>query len=510
MKSHLKELRVKIVLAMVSTVAVLLFAMTVFVCAVTYNSQVDNVYENLESIVAEASQNPIRYIEEGGSSGPNAPNNVAPYELNDDAQASSIPMALYYVNNIAGQDIVMALQGANAVIDGDHLFDYLTDAITSGSHRGQIPNSNLVFVCGKPASGMIVGFAQTNAFDIALNLAFSFGLADVLVIFAFFIFGLVFSKWAVKPIAEAWLAQRRFIADASHELKTPLSVMAADTSLLLRNPTSSVASQSHLVESIEDEITNLSGLVDEMLFLAQSEEASKDDEGAFAVMDFSKLVERNALQFDSVAYDRGIEFDIDVCNDIRILGNEAKITRLVRTLLDNAFKYAAIPSTQKVPSAQKSKEASSAASEGEDEHNVAAQGIDGVNPSISGCPDATDANMPVVGVSLKAQDSNAVLSVSNTGPDIAKEDLPHIFERFYRADKARTRTDTVTGNDTSCAKGPDRAGDPSHGARAFSEKGGYGLGLAIAYEIAQSHNAGLSVTSENGKTVFTFKAPCAS
>lgn len=507
MKSHLKRLRVKIVLAMVATVTVLLFAMTVFVCAITYGSQNDNVYESLENIVAEASQNPIRYIEEGSL---NNPNNVAPYELSDDARTPSIPIALYYVSNIAGQDIVMALQGANAVIDDDYLFGYLSEAISSGAHRGQIPNTDLVFVCGRPNSGMIVGFAQTNAFDIALNLAFSFGLADVLVIFAFFIFGLIFSKWAVKPIADTWLAQRRFVADASHELKTPLSVMAADTSLLLRNPTSSVASQSHLIESIEDEISNLSGLVDEMLFLAQSEESAKDAGNAFAPMDLSKLVERNALQFDSVAYDRGVEFDIDVCSNIRILGDEAKITRLVRTLLDNAFKYADAADCADVGEGWECKVASSLSPDGEEGRDVGKRsGLSGRGDALcmSECRGGADAGVPKVAVSLKTRGADAVLSVSNTGQDIPDEDLPHIFERFYRADKARTRTGAAAGKDAG-AQGSAQAQDLNPDTRAFSDRGGYGLGLAIAYEIAQSHNADLSVTSGNGKTVFTFKTPC--
>ena len=174
-------------------------------------------------------------------------------------------------------------------------------------------------------------------------------------------------------------------------------------------------------------------LVLDMLVLAQPQNAEDGSSPARTTVDLSSLVERAILQFEAVAFERGVLMEDAVEPDISLEGDQTALQRLVGTLVDNASKYAPAQTT--------------------------------------------------VTVSLAKEDSGAVLSVHNEGDPISPEDLPHVFDRFYRADKSR-----------------DRSG--KEGSRSF------GLGLAIARKIAEEHGGTLSVTStKEAGTTFSARFP---
>lgn len=234
------------------------------------------------------------------------------------------------------------------------------------------------------------------------------------------------SNWALKPVEHAWEQQRRFVADASHELKTPLAVILANTQILQKHAGVSEDAM-RWVESTADEAEHMKVLVQDLLQLARADETVAG--GSQSAMrkepiDLSELVETSALEFDAIAFERGCMIDARVDEKISITGDPEWIERLVRILIDNACKYAERDTT--------------------------------------------------VDVTLAKTGSHATLSVHNAGNPIDAEDLPHVFERFYRSDKARSR----------------------------EGEGGFGLGLAIAKGIADAHGAEISVTSaeEQGTT----------
>lgn len=296
--------------------------------------------------------------------------------------------------------------------------------------RGRVDQLNLYYKVHAFDDGYLLVVASGNYIDRAMYSLFTTVGSVVAALFLCLLaLIIVLSRWVVKPVERAWNQQRQFIADASHELKTPLSVIRANDSLIMADPTATVASQMQWIESTETEATIMQDLVNDMLFLAKSE--NTQSEVVKSVVDFSTVVQGAELQFESVAFERGVLIESSIAEGIQITGEEKSLNRLVGTLMDNACKYA---------------------QEG-----------------------------GRVAVKLKRVASHCALSVTNTGDPIPAEDLPHVFDRFYRSDKARTR-----------------------------EQGGFGLGLAIAKSIVEEHRGNIEVTSSQGEgTTFTVTLPLA-
>ncbi len=244
---------------------------------------------------------------------------------------------------------------------------------------------------------------------------------------AFFLISWFLAKLSLRPVERAWDQQRQFVADASHELKTPITVILANTSILLSHPQDPVQLQRKWIDYIQDEAGRMKALVDDLLFLAKSDAQRLPLHPTLVRLD--QLVTGSLLPFESVAFERSVTLSDQIAPDLTIEGDETQLRRLVVILLDNAVKYAG-------------------------EHGT-------------------------VTVTLDAPQGRPCLSVHNTGPAIPPEHLPHLFERFYRADSARDRT-----------------------------QGGYGLGLAIAKSIVEAHTARISVTSSpQAGTTFTVSFP---
>ena len=223
------------------------------------------------------------------------------------------------------------------------------------------------------------------------------------------------TKWIIKPVEESFEKQKQFIADASHELKTPLAVIMASSEALESNP-----EETKWLENIKTESERMNKLISDLLELAKSE--AVDDKSEFAAGNLSKTVEKSVLTFEGLMFEKGIALDYSIDDNIELEMNEFKIQQLVSILVDNAIKHCEKGGT--------------------------------------------------ISVGLK-KSKDVVLTVSNTGEGIPKGEEEKIFERFYRADDSRNRNENR-----------------------------YGLGLAIAKNIAASHNAEISASSENGITTF--------
>ena len=239
---------------------------------------------------------------------------------------------------------------------------------------------------------------------------------------AIFFISSYLSKLAVRPVVKAWKHQQLFVADASHELKTPLTVILANNNILISHVNDTAANQKKWLDSTGEEAEHMRKLIDNMLFLAQGDAGQTP---AIQIpVHFSELAWSVLLQFEPIAYEKQIELDSDIQPGLYIKGDTTQLKQLIHIFLDNGCKYAG-------------------------QHGQ-------------------------VFLRLFSQQNNVLLCVRNTGAVIPKEELPHIFERFYRSDKARVR------------------------------EGGFGLGLAIAKSITESHSGTISVesTPETG-TKFT-------
>ena len=263
-------------------------------------------------------------------------------------------------------------------------------------------------------------------------------LVGALALGGFFVISLMLSGLALKPAEEAWEQQRRFVADASHERKTPLTVILTNTGILLAHSGDTIAQQQKWVEYIRDEAQRMRALVEDLLFLAKSD-AGKETSPVTAPVDVSELTWSALLPFEPVAFEQGVEMESEIADQLTVQGNADQLTvqgnadqlrRLVAILLDNAVKYAGNGGRVKL-------------------------------------------------VLSRPERGGVCLTVHNTGPAIPPEHLPHLFERFYRADDSRART-----------------------------SGGYGLGLAIAKRIVDGHGGSITVSSrEDAGTDFTVRLP---
>lgn len=241
------------------------------------------------------------------------------------------------------------------------------------------------------------------------------------------------ASMCLKPVEKAWEQQKNFIADASHELKTPLTVIITNNGILQSHKDESVESQMQWINSTGEEASHMRELVEKLLLLAKTDNMSRKN--MFENVNLSDIAMQSALQFEPVAFEKGVTLVTDIEKDIYVKGEAVALNQIVHILLDNAVKYAGIGG-EAVLSLKKRRAY----------HLKKFIGYD------------------------------IYLSAKNTGTPIPQEDIPHIFERFYRSDKART------------------AG------------GGYGLGLSICKNLASLHGADIDVTSDNvNGTVFTVR-----
>lgn len=343
-----------------------------------------------------------------------------------------IPVALFSMS--ADGDMTALGRYNTASISQDVLEQAAQQLAGADEGFGSLSDLGLFYVKRQAGGVMYLAFADMGSASGWRSLAATLGVVEVAALAVFFVISLFFSRWALRPVARAWTQQRRFVADASHDLKTPLTVILANTSIALEHPERSVASQSQWLESTQHEAEAMQSLVGDLLALAKmDEEEAAAQSGAarpaFEEVDLSDVLEGEMLQFESVAFERGVKLESQVEPGIELQGNEQRLRRLAGTLIDNACKYV----------------------------------DDG----------------GAVDVSLSRSGKQAKLAVRNTGAPISPEDLPHVFDRFYRADKART-----------------------------GGAGGHGLGLAIARAIAEEHGGTLTVSSTQAEgTVFTATLP---
>ena len=319
-----------------------------------------------------------------------------------------------------------------AQLTEDQLEDTIAKVLKSGQSSGHIADQHIQWQSTSNSDGTTtIALVETSILDEA----FSRQLVSAAVIISSALAALLLitwylTKWMLKPVQEAWTSQRRFVADASHELKTPLAVILANSQILQADKSLPEDSR-RWVDSTADEAQQMASLVNDLLTLARADEngAAAKDKMPQETLDFSDIVDNVALEFDAMAFERGCELESTIEPGLKVKGDAQSLKRLAKILVDNATKYAA--------------------------------------------------KGTAVTLNLKDDSGHAVLSVNNLGTPIDPEDLPHVFERFYRSDKARTR-----------------------------ETGGFGLGLAIAQSIAQTHGGTIEVASdkEHG-TTFTVRLP---
>ncbi|MBO4862906.1 MAG: HAMP domain-containing histidine kinase [Eubacterium sp.] len=252
-----------------------------------------------------------------------------------------------------------------------------------------LPDYHLRYAVHREGSDTYIAYVDQTENDSTLaDLIKNAILISLAVIIVMFILSLFLSKRVLHPVEKAWEDQKRFVADASHELKTPLAVVLSNTDMVIKSKDKNSEKNMKRLDNIKNESDRMKELVSELLEVARGDLSNK--ELIREDVNLSELTEDIILVWDPICYEADRTLENDIEEDLHITGDPSKLRRLIDILIDNAIKYSFEKST--------------------------------------------------ISVSLKKSSKHINLVVTNKGTPLSEDECRKIFERFYRADKSREST----------------------------------------------------------------------
>ena len=290
----------------------------------------------------------------------------------------------YFTLQIEADGTVSAFGGGYYDLsDGKFLQDLADKVMAAGGDTGVLEEYNLRFCRLPTPMGERLVFSDISSERATLDsLVRTCLLIGSLSFLAFLGLSLLLARWAVRPVERAWQQQRQFVADASHELKTPLAVITTNAELL--QGTQEAGPASHILSTARQ----MRQLMEGLLELARADGGAS--ETPMARVDWSALVEEALLPFEPVFFERGLTLTPRVQPGLAVWGRADQLRQAVDILLDNAQKYAVSPSAVYLH-------------------------LDRVNHN------------------------RCLLMVENRADPLSRQELEDIFKRFYRTDRARSR-----------------------------------------------------------------------
>lgn len=258
---------------------------------------------------------------------------------------------------------------------------------------------------------------EAQAREAKLNLFFGLFYINLAVLGLGGVGSYLLARQTLQPIKDLHEAESRFTSDASHELRTPLAIMKSELEVALRSKALTKPEMREVLESNLEEVDRLSTLANTLLQMSRQNYSDLEFNTISLQSELKAVVGQLNKQHDRITLSSPKKV-------LRIHGNQPSIRELLLILLDNAVRYSP--------------------------------------------PDST------VAVELSHNKTNAMVTITNGGEGILPQDLPHVFNRFYRGDKSRS-----------------------------SEDGGFGLGLSLAKKIVDMHDATISLQSQSSTTVAT-------
>ncbi|MHA6531731.1 sensor histidine kinase [Paenibacillus sp. BAC0078] len=267
--------------------------------------------------------------------------------------------------------------------------------------RFTLDDSRWIFTVKHTTDGSMIVFLDITAQQkILTNLIYTFTAVGLLMLIILYFTSRFFANRSITPVREAFDKQKQFIADASHELKTPLTIINTNADVLLSNSDDTIRNQAKWLQYIKSETERMTRLTNDLLYLTEMDDSRTGM--IHSKFNMSDAVENIILTMEAVIFEKNISFDYNIEPELSVQGNSEQIKQVVMILLDNAVKY--------------------------------------TNPKGA------------VTISLKKQHNDVLLSVTNTGEGIAAEHLTRIFDRFYRTDTSRARKQGGYGLGLAIAK----------------------------------------------------------
>ncbi len=360
----IKKLRRKFVIVIMSVVTILMIATFVGILTVTFRNSQQQAEFTLDSALKEI--NSPTFDKPGDRRMP-------VLTVITDADGT-IVIVTNQIFNLPDSDVeALAEQALSTGDDSGVLRDYNLRFMTESMPDGSV---HLAFVDNSTEKSIIE--------DLLVNSA----LIGITTLLVFFFISFLLARWTVRPVEKAWNSQRQFVADASHELKTPLTVVLSNVEMLSGDKLIEDEKTRLRLENILVEAKHMKALVDDLLQLARSDSVKNNT--VYEKVDFSELINNAVLIFEPILFDAGKRFDYQLEEGLIVFGSSVKLRQLTEILLDNACKY-----------------------------------------TTSG---------GLVSVSLyKTPGKNDIcFEVTNDSETIPETELALVFERFYRRDKSRS------------------------------------------------------------------------
>ena len=358
----IKRLKVKFVIIMMSVVTIMLIVVLGLLLYFTQQNLKHNSIEMMRNLASE-------------------PNNKGrPNDLSKDVR-----LPFFTIQLDQQGELVTSVGSYYDLSDEDFLRDITNVVMSFDEQTGVISAYNLRFLRVVTPTMQKVVFVDISSEIATMRNLWQICLFGGLFSFsAFLLLSIFLASWAVKPVVKAWEQQNRFVADASHELKTPLSVILTNAEIIHALD----CDQETRLQSSENILTmsrQMRGLVEKLLDLTRADNESIKT--TMSQINFSELVSEAILPFDPLFYEKALTLSSDIESNINVNGSDLYLKQVIEILLDNALKYAS-PNT-------------------------------------------------IVNIRLIKHSQFCLLSVSNSGIPIPSEELNKIFDRFYRVDKAR-------------------------------------------------------------------------
>lgn len=360
----LKKLRIKFVCINMAIVTVMLGIIFVVLLTLTKRSLEQESIQMMQNILS----NPMQMSR--------------PNEFSDD-----IRLPYFAVQIDPGGKPVSVGGGYFDLSDDELLLEILEVSNKQYEQIGILSDYHLRYIRMNTPTGQSVVFADITSEQATLNHLLKIcGLIGAACFLSFLGISILLARWAVKPVDEAWKQQRQFVADASHELKTPLTVIMTNAELL-QTPDFTEADRRQFSGNILSMSKQMRGLVESLLELARVDNGVVKQD--FCRVNFSDIVSDALLPFEPVFFEKGLKLSSKIETDIVLNGSAEHLKQVVDIFLDNAQKYSS-PGGETIVTLE------------------------------------------------RAGHKRCLLKVANQGPPVSEEELKEIFKKFYRADHARS------------------------------------------------------------------------